>query len=95
MFQHACLTFEKFDRGGGDMGIYCDRCFPIYAKGNGIVCMEKKGFEENEFLVEYFGEVYPAWRWYEKCDRMKTVEAKLSQENKVPDFYNIVLERHR
>jgi hypothetical protein len=41
------------------------------------------------------GEVFPPWRWFEKQDAIKVMEKKLGLKDKVPDFFNIVLERHR
>ena len=43
------------------------------------------------YIFLYLGEVYPPWRWFEKCDRTKAIEQKLANEHKVPDFYNITL----
>eukprot|EP00494_Astrolonche_serrata_P029308 UN29575 len=88
-------TVKSMNRGGGAEGLYCDMKFPIYSKGNGICCVTKEGLKPNEFVVEYFGELYPSWRWYEKCDRTKAIEKRLQPKNKVPDFYNITLEGHQ
>ncbi|ETO21431.1 hypothetical protein RFI_15773 [Reticulomyxa filosa] len=81
--------------GNGPEGRYCEEFFPIYPKGNGIVCIDSNGIQKNEFIIEYFGEAYPAWRWYEKCDLQKQLERALPNAPNVPDFFNIVLERHK
>lgn len=31
----------------------------------------RNGFKKNEFIIEYFGEVYPPWRWFEKQDLIR------------------------
>ena len=41
--------------------------------------------------MEYYGEVYEPWKWFEKQDYIKMVMKKKS----LPDFYNIMLERHK
>lgn len=81
------------DIGGGVEGPYCEEFYPIYPKGNGVICIDPQGIDLNAFIIEYFGEVYPAWRWYEKCDLQKQVTRALS-EQELPDFFNIMLERH-
>ena len=45
--------------------------FRIHSKGQGLICINKNGFKKNEFIVEYFGEIYPPWNWYEKQDKIK------------------------
>ena len=45
--------------------------FRVHSKGQGLICVNKKGFKKNEFIVEYFGEIYPPWCWYEKQDQIK------------------------
>lgn len=45
--------------------------FRIHSKGQGLVCMNKSGFKKNEFIVEYYGEIYSPWYWYEKQDQIK------------------------
>ncbi|KAG9154895.1 hypothetical protein Leryth_015521 [Lithospermum erythrorhizon] len=52
--------------------------YVAYRKGLGVVCNKKGGFSEEDFVVEFLGEVYPAWKWFEK---------------QAPEFYNIHLER--
>jgi hypothetical protein len=39
--------------------------WPIYPKGMGMVCVAQNGIKANELIAEYFGEVYPPWRWFE------------------------------
>lgn len=45
--------------------------FRIHSKGQGLICTNRKGFKKNEFIVEYFGEIYSPWFWYEKQDQIK------------------------
>ncbi|KAL0874150.1 hypothetical protein Bca101_023855 [Brassica carinata] len=62
-----------------------------YRKGLGVVCNKQGGFVEDDFVVEFLGEVYPVWKWFEKQDGIRSL-----QENKTdpaPEFYNIYLER--
>eukprot|EP01083_Nonionella_stella_P301434 1034081_1 len=68
--------FERdnvLDIGGGVCGAFCEEFYPIYGKGNGVICTDPNGVDINSFVIEYFGEVYPSWRWYEKCDLQKQV----------------------
>eukprot|EP01022_Parablepharisma_sp_SALTPOND_P024251 TRINITY_DN533_c0_g1_i1.p1 TRINITY_DN533_c0_g1~~TRINITY_DN533_c0_g1_i1.p1 ORF type:complete len:922 (-),score=79.49 TRINITY_DN533_c0_g1_i1:3007-5772(-) len=69
--------------------------FKVHSKGIGVICISLPGFKKNELIHEYFGEIYPPWRWYEKQDIIKKGqnEGKISQD--LPDFYNIMLERHK
>ncbi|KAL9243849.1 hypothetical protein vseg_017688 [Gypsophila vaccaria] len=61
-----------------------------YRKGLGVVCDKEGGFTEDDFIVEFLGEVYPAWKWFEKQDGIRSLQ-KNSKD--VPEFYNIYLER--
>ncbi|AQK40850.1 Histone-lysine N-methyltransferase ATXR3, partial [Zea mays] len=65
--------------------------FVAYRKGLGVVCNKKGGFGVDDFVVEFFGEVYPSWRWYEKQDGIKHIQN--NSEDQAPEFYNIMLER--
>ena len=49
------------------------------------------GLEAGDFVVEFIGEVYPPWRWFEKQDGIRNIQKKES----VAEFYNIYLERPR
>ncbi|AQK99494.1 Histone-lysine N-methyltransferase ATXR3 [Zea mays] len=69
----------------------CDQNFVAYRKGLGVVCNKKGGFGVDDFVVEFFGEVYPSWRWYEKQDGIKHIQN--NSEDQAPEFYNIMLER--
>ena len=69
--------------------------FKVHSKGLGIICTRKTGFYPNEFIQEYFGEIYPPWRWYEKQDIIKQGQKKGKLSEDLPDFYNISLERHK
>ena len=48
-----------------------------------------------ELVTEYLGELYPAWRWFEKQIAIKKAQKRLHVRPELPDFYNIMLERHR
>ncbi|XP_074303506.1 histone-lysine N-methyltransferase ATXR3 isoform X2 [Silene latifolia] len=61
-----------------------------YRKGLGVVCDKEGGFTDDDFVVEFLGEVYPAWKWFEKQDGIRSLQ-KSSKD--VPEFYNIYLER--
>ncbi|XP_057838042.2 histone-lysine N-methyltransferase ATXR3 [Cryptomeria japonica] len=65
--------------------------YVAYRKGLGVVCNKEGGFEKDDFVVEFLGEVYPAWRWYEKQDGIRSFQKK--DKDPAPEFYNIVLER--
>ena len=43
-----------------------DPHFRIHSKGLGIFCNRREGIRKNTLLVEYFGEIYSQWLWYEK-----------------------------
>jgi len=45
--------------------------FRVHSKGLGIFCKKVGGIEKNSLVVEYVGEVYPQWLWYEKQDVLK------------------------
>jgi len=45
--------------------------FRIHTKGLGIFCDKKEGIEQNSLVVEYFGEMYRQWFWFEKQDIIK------------------------
>lgn len=45
--------------------------FRVHSKGQGLICVNKTGFKKNEFIVEYFGELYSPCYWYEKQDQIK------------------------
>lgn len=71
-----------------------DEFFRIHCKGLGVRCKRKEGIKANEFITEYFGELYPSWRWYEKEDVIKHGQNRNKLSKELPDFYNIVFERH-
>lgn len=48
-----------------------DPHFRIHSKGLGIFCNRREGIRKNSLLVEYFGEIYSQWLWYEKQDILK------------------------
>lgn len=65
--------------------------FRAYRKGLGVVCKKPVGIKRNDFVVEFIGEIYPPWRWFEKQDGIRKIQNKES----VAEFYNIYLERPR
>jgi len=65
--------------------------FEAYSKGIGIYCIKEDGINMNEYISGYFGEIYPPWLWFEKQDIIKSKKL----ETDLPDFYNIMLERHK
>lgn len=65
--------------------------YVAYRKGLGVVCNKECGFEKDEFVVEFLGEVYPAWRWFEKQDGIRSFQK--NSKDPAPEFYNIFLER--
>ncbi|XP_047319808.1 histone-lysine N-methyltransferase ATXR3-like isoform X2 [Impatiens glandulifera] len=75
---------KQIDSRSGDKYI-------AYRKGLGVVCNKKGGFSEDDFVVEFLGEVYPAWKWFEKQDGIRSLQR--NNEEPAPEFYNINLER--
>ena len=63
--------------------------FAVHPKGHGVVT--KIRIPKGTVVGEYFGEVYPAWRWAEK---QAEDEAKRAPGS-LPDFWNIRLDRPR
>ena len=71
-----------------------EKYLKIHCKGLGVRWQKKQGIKANEFIIEYFGEIYPSWRWYEKEDVIKSGQNKNKLSKELPDFYNIIFERH-
>lgn len=65
--------------------------YVAYRKGLGVVCNKEGGFGEDDFVVEFLGEVYPAWKWFEKQDGIRSLQK--NSKDPAPEFYNIYLER--
>ncbi|KGN43552.1 histone-lysine N-methyltransferase ATXR3 [Cucumis sativus] len=65
--------------------------YVAYRKGLGVVCNKQEGFGEDDFVVEFLGEVYPVWKWYEKQDGIRSLQK--NDKDPAPEFYNIYLER--
>ena len=63
--------------------------FRTHPKGCGILCVAPGGLPAQTFVEEYFGEVHPPWRWFEKQDALK----RRRRAGDLPDFYNICLDR--
>ncbi|OIW05925.1 hypothetical protein TanjilG_07201 [Lupinus angustifolius] len=68
-----------------------DDKYVAYRKGLGVVCDKEEGFGEDDFVVEFLGEVYPVWKWFEKQDGIRSLQKNL--KDPAPEFYNIYLER--
>lgn len=68
-----------------------DDNYVAYRKGLGVVCNKDGGFSEDDFVVEFLGEVYPAWKWFEKQDGIRSLQK--NNNDPAPEFYNIYLER--
>ncbi|KAH6780543.1 hypothetical protein C2S52_011780 [Perilla frutescens var. hirtella] len=65
--------------------------YVAYRKGLGVVCNKEGGFSEEDFVVEFLGEVYPTWKWFEKQDGIRALQK--NNNDPAPEFYNIYLER--
>ncbi|XP_057728916.1 histone-lysine N-methyltransferase ATXR3 [Arachis stenosperma] len=68
-----------------------DDKYVAYRKGLGVVCNKEEGFSEDDFVVEFLGEVYPVWKWFEKQDGIRSLQK--NSKDPAPEFYNIYLER--
>ncbi|KAF1886757.1 hypothetical protein Lal_00045994 [Lupinus albus] len=68
-----------------------DDKYVAYRKGLGVVCNKEEGFDEDDFVVEFLGEVYPVWKWFEKQDGIRSLQK--NSKDPAPEFYNIYLER--
>ncbi|KAL2328317.1 hypothetical protein Fmac_021744 [Flemingia macrophylla] len=68
-----------------------DDKYVAYRKGLGVVCNKAEGFGEDDFVVEFLGEVYPVWKWFEKQDGIRSLQK--NSNDPAPEFYNIYLER--
>lgn len=69
--------------------------FRIHPKGTGVVCINPRGIEPHQFVTEYLGELYPAYRWCERMDVVEQAQLTFALKPTLPDFYNILLERPR
>ena len=68
--------------------------FRIFPKGQGLVCNRREGIAAGTFVERYLGELFSPWRWFEKTDAVKVAQKKLGMKTSLPDFYNIIMERH-
>ncbi|KAK4286228.1 hypothetical protein QN277_002814 [Acacia crassicarpa] len=68
-----------------------DDKYVAYRKGLGVVCNKEEGFGGDDFVVEFLGEVYPVWKWFEKQDGIRSLQK--NSKDPAPEFYNIYLER--
>ncbi|GAV88419.1 SET domain-containing protein [Cephalotus follicularis] len=68
-----------------------DDNYVAYRKGLGVVCDKEGGFGDDDFIVEFLGEVYPVWKWFEKQDGIRSLQK--NSNDPAPEFYNIYLER--
>lgn len=94
--------FSQFDREMAELvlsGINMVRDknethFRVHSKGIGIFCKRPEGIKASNLIIEYFGEIYQPWSWYEKQDVLKQGQNKSQLSKELPDFYNITYERH-
>jgi len=68
--------------------------FRIIPKGAGVRCIKPSGIPAGTFVTRYLGELYSPWRWFEKQDAIKNAQKNLAFKPSLPDFYNIMVERH-
>ncbi|GBG33499.1 Histone-lysine N-methyltransferase ATXR3 [Hondaea fermentalgiana] len=68
--------------------------FRVHPKGVGVQCTERNGLRSGTFVTEYLGELFAPWRWFEKQDAIKNAQKKCRFKPILPDFYNIMMERH-
>jgi hypothetical protein len=85
---YADLLMRNYDLAEDKTG------FRVHTKGKGAICIDRKGIDQGSFIVEYFGEIYEPWRWYDREDFIKEVLKKKKLKNYIPEFYNIYLEKH-
>jgi len=45
---------------------YGNKWFRIHPKGTGVICRAPEGIKKNSLIVEYFGEYYSPYQWFEK-----------------------------
>ncbi|XAR55424.1 hypothetical protein NMG60_11035491 [Bertholletia excelsa] len=59
--------------------------YVAYRKGLGVVCNKEGGFSGDDFIVEFLGEVYPAWKWFEKQDGIRSLQkiAKILRQSSI------------
>ncbi|EGR30374.1 SET domain protein, partial [Ichthyophthirius multifiliis] len=69
--------------------------FRIHSKGMGVICLNRQGIEKNDLIIQYFGEIYRPYRWFERQDFVKKFMKENNQKDVLPDFYNIMLEIHK
>lgn len=66
--------------------------FRVHPKGHGSIVLCPK-IAPNRLVTYYRGEVYPSWRWGEKMDAISVIQQKKGLKPRLPDFYNMALER--
>ncbi|KAL3921197.1 MAG: hypothetical protein SGILL_002873 [Bacillariaceae sp.] len=66
--------------------------FRVHPKGHGSIVLCPK-IPPNRLVTFYRGEVYPSWRWGEKMDAITLIQEKKGLKPRLPDFYNMTLER--
>jgi len=55
----------------------------------------RNGISHNDLIIEYIGEIYRPYRWFERQDFVKKYMKDNNQKDVLPDFYNIMLELHK
>ncbi|KAL4493614.1 hypothetical protein ABPG72_004107 [Tetrahymena utriculariae] len=69
--------------------------FRIHPKGMGVICINRNGIDQNDLIIEYIGDIYRPYRWFERQDFIKKYMKDNNQQDVLPDFYNIMLELHK
>ncbi|GKD15317.1 hypothetical protein Tco_1199724, partial [Tanacetum coccineum] len=59
--------------GGSDSG--------FLIQGLGVVCNKEAGFSEDDFVLEFLGEVYPAWRWFKKQHGVRALQIHVKNQH--------------
>ena len=80
----------------GAKAVMGDHNFAIHPKGHGIVARTR--IRQGEFVGPYCGELYPLWLWEQKEaveDEERRRTAGKDGKVKLPDFWNMRLERPR
>ena len=89
---NMCIQYNS--SSNGIVESKTDPHFRVHSKGLGIFCKQAQGISKDNLIVEYFGEIYAPWYWYEKQDVLKQGQNKGMLSKELPEFYNIYYERH-
>ncbi len=75
--------------------LFGSELFKIHPKGTGVICTDPEGIAPHVVISEYLGELYPPYRWCEKLAVLEKTQKLFGLKPTLPDFYNILLERHQ